>query len=286
MCICLDKGMSKHRTSIEFPVDLWEALKSHVPARKRSAFIIEAVREKLMRESLKCLILCGGKGSGLSPLTVSIPKPMIPVGYKPILEHIIQYLKRQGIYNFILAIGYLGEHLIKYFGDGVSLGVNIDYSIENTPLGTGGAVKNAEKKLSGTFFTINGDILFTGLDMFDLLRYHREKGGVATIVLTKVEDARRFGLVSADDDGKVIAFREKPRQPAPGVINAGIYVFEPTIFDYIPAGRPSSLEEDIFPRLADEGQLYAYLHDGYWVDIGEPPDYERACRDFFNGTLY
>lgn len=277
--------MHKHRTSIEFPVELWEALKAHVPARKRSAFIIEAVREKLMRESLKCLILCGGPGIGMRPLTVSIPKPMMPVGYKPILEHLITLLKRQGIYNFILAIGYLGEHLIKYFGDGSALGVSIDYSIEKSSLGTGGAVKNAEKKLSSTFLTVNGDILFSGLDISDLIRYHRKKGGVATIVLTKVGDASRFGLVSADEDGRVIAFREKPRRPAPGLVNAGIYVFEPKVFDYIPAGKSASLEEDVFPRLVDEGQLYAYLHEGYWVDVGEPEDYEKVCKDFFDGNF-
>lgn len=277
--------MSKHRTSIEFPLDLWEALKLHVPPRKRSAFIIEAVREKLMRESLKCLILCGGPGIGMRPITVSIPKPMMPIGYKPIVEHLIMSLKRQGIYNFILAIGYLGEHLIKYFGDGSALGVNIDYSIEKNRLGTAGAVKLAEKKLSDTFLTVNGDILFTGLDISELIQYHKRKGGVATIVLSRVEDASRFGLVSIDETGKVIAFREKPRHPAPGLVNAGIYVFEPKIFDYIPSEKRVSLEEEVFPTLADEEKLYAYVHEGYWVDVGAPEDYEKVCKDFFSGNL-
>lgn len=277
--------MSKHRTSIEFPVDLWDALKRYVPARKRSSFIIEAVRERLMRESLKCLILCGGRGTGLTPLTYSIPKSMIPIGYKPLLEHIVMYMKKQGIYNFILAIGYLGEHLIKYFGDGRHMGISIDYSIEKFPLGTAGAVKNAEKKLNTTFLTVNGDVIFTGLDISKLIKYHREKNSVATIVLTRVEDARRFGLVSIDEEGRVIAFREKPRQPVPGFVNAGIYVFEPAIFDYIPSDRPSSLEEDVFPELADQNKLYAYLHNGYWIDVGDQSDYEKAVKDFFNGIL-
>ncbi|MCS7125955.1 MAG: nucleotidyltransferase family protein [Aigarchaeota archaeon] len=277
--------MSKHRTSIEFPIDLWEALKKYIPARKRSSFIIEAVRERLMRESLKCLILCGGRGTGLTPLTLSIPKSMMPVGYKPIIEHIITYMKTQGIYNFILAIGYLGEHLIKYFGDGRSLNITIDYSVEKIPLGTAGAVKNAEKKLNNTFLTVNGDIIFKELDVSHLIRYHREKNGIATIVLTRVEDARRFGLVSVDDEGRVLAFREKPRQQVPGLVNAGIYVFEPSIFDYIPSDRPSSLEEDVFPELADQNKLYAYLHNGYWIDVGDKLDYEKVCRDFFNGVL-
>lgn len=277
--------MSKHRTSIEFPIEVWDALKKHIPARKRSSFIIEAVREKLMKESLKCLILCGGRGTGLTPLTYSIPKSMVPIGYKPLLEHIVTYMKRQGIYNFILAISYLGEHLIKYFGDGRFIGVSIDYSIEKVPLGTASAVKNAERKLNTTFLTVNGDIIFTGLDISSLIKYHREKNGVATIVLTRVEDARRFGLVSMDDEGRVIAFREKPRQPVPGFVNAGIYVFEPAIFDYIPSDKPSSLEEDIFPELADQNKLYAYIHNGYWIDIGDQSDYERVVKDFFNGIL-
>ena len=277
--------MKKHRTSIEFPLDLWNALKSHVPPRKRSAFIIEAVKEKLIRESMKCLVLCGGPGIGMRPLTISIPKPMMPVGYKPILEHLILKFKEQGIYNFVLAIGYLGEHLIKYFGDGSALGVNIEYSLKKSALGTAGAIKNAEKKLNGTFLAVNGDILFNELDLSRLLRYHMRKGGVATIVLAKVEDASRFGLVSVDEDGRVIAFREKPRQPASGLVNAGIYVFEQGIFNYIPSGKPSSLEEDVFPTLADRGKLYAYIHDGYWVDVGAPEDYERVCKDFFEGVL-
>lgn len=277
--------MSKHRTSIEFPIEVWDALKKHVPARKRSSFIIESVREKLMKESLKCVILCGGRGMGLTPLTYSIPKPMIPIGYKPITEHIITYLKKQGIYNFILAIGYLGEHLIKYFGDGRLLGVSIDYSIEKVPLGTAGAVKNAERKLNSTFLTVNGDVIFTGLDISSLIRYHREKNSIATIVLTRVEDARRFGLVSVDEEGRVIAFREKPRQAVPGFVNAGIYVFEPAVFDYIPSDRPSSLEEEVFPELADQNKLYAYLHNDYWIDVGDQSDYEKAVKDFFNGII-
>ncbi len=277
--------MHKHRTSIEFPADLWDALKAHVPPRKRSAFIIDAVREKLMRESLRALILCGGPGIGMRPLTVSIPKPMMPVGYKPLLEHLILKLKKQGIYSFILAVGYLAEHLIRYFGDGSGLGVTIDYSIEEKSMGTGGAVKLAEKKLNSTFLTINGDIIFDDLNISRLVKYHREKDAVATMVLTRVDDASRFGLVSMDDDGRVIAFREKPRHPAPGLVNAGIYVFEPSIFEYIPVGKPASLEEEVFPDLADEGKLYAYVHNGYWVDVGEPEDYEKVVRDFFSGVL-
>lgn len=278
--------MRKHRTSIEFPIDLWEELKSRVPPRKRTAFIIEAIKERLLKESMKCIILCGGPGVGMGPLTKSIPKPMMPVGYKPIVEHIILRLRKQGIYHFILAIGHLGEHLIRYFGDGSSLGVKIEYSIEKAPLGTAGAIKGAEKKVNGAFLVVNGDILFNdGLDINKLISFHKRKRALATMVLAKVEDASRFGLVSIDNDGRVIAFREKPRQAVPGLVNAGVYVFEPEIFEHIPACGPSSLEEEVFPLLADKGKLYAYVYKGYWVDIGAPKDYERACRDFFEGLL-
>jgi len=278
--------MQKHRTSIEFPADLWEELKSRVPPRKRTAFIIDAIKDKLVRESMKCMILCGGPGAGMGPITQSIPKPMMPVGYKPIAEHIILRLKKQGIYNFILAVSHLGEHLVRYFGDGSSLGVRIDYSFEKVPLGTAGAIKNAERKLNGTFLVVYGDILFNeDLDVGKLISFHNEKKAIATMVLAKVEDASRFGLVSIDNEGRVIAFREKPRQAVPGLVNAGIYVFDPEIFSYIPSSMPSSLEEDVFPILADRGKLYAFVYKGYWMDIGEPEDYEKACRDFFEGLL-
>ena len=278
--------MRKHRTSIEFPIDLWEELKSRVPPRKRTAFIIEAIKERLLKESMKCIILCGGPGVGMGPLTKSIPKPMMPVGYKPIVEHIILRLRKQGIYHFILAIGHLGEHLIRYFGDGSSLGVKIEYSVEKAHLGTAGAIKGAERKVNGAFLVVNGDILFNDdLDINKLISFHKQKRALATMVLAKVEDASRFGLVSIDNDGRVIAFREKPRQAVPGLVNAGVYVFEPEIFEHIPACGPSSLEEEVFPLLADKGKLYAYVYKGYWVDIGAPKDYERACRDFFEGLL-
>ncbi len=278
--------MQKHRTSIEFPAELWEELKRRVPPRKRTAFIVDAIREKLIRGSMKCVILCGGPGVGMGPLTKSIPKPMMPVGYKPILEHIILKLKRQGIYNFIFAISHLGEHIIKYFGDGSSFGVRIDYSVERVPLGTAGAIKNAERKLDNTFLVIYGDVLFNDdLDVGRLISFHQDRGAIATMVLARVEDASRFGLVSIDNDGRVIAFREKPRQSVPGLVNAGIYVFNAEILDYIPSSTPSCLEEDVFPELADKGKLYAYVYKGYWVDIGAPEDYERACKDFFEGVL-
>ncbi len=277
--------MQKHRTSIEFPGDLWEQLSSRVPPRKRTSFIIDAIREKLIRESMKCIILCGGLGVGMGPLSQSIPKSMMPVGYRPIVEHIILKLRDQGFHHFILAVAHLGEHLMRYFGDGSSLGVRIEYSVEKIPLGTAGAIKNAEEKLGGRFLAVYGDILFNDLDLSDLLEFHESRGAAVTMVLARVKDASRFGLVSIDEDGKVIAFREKPKQPVPGLVNAGIYVFEPEVLNYIPDMRYYSLEEQVFPALAEKGRLYAYVYDGYWVDIGAPEDYEQVWKDFFKGLV-
>ncbi len=277
--------MRKHRTSIEFPKDLWDQLTSRVPPRKRTSFIIEAIRDKLIRESMKCIILCGGLGVGMGPLSRSIPKSMMPVGYRPIVEHIILKLRDQGFHHFILAVSHLGEHLMRYFGDGSSLGIRIEYSVEKIPLGTAGAIKNAEEKLSGRFLAVYGDILFNNLDLSSLLRFHEARNAIATMVLARVKDASRFGLVSIDDNGKVLAFREKPKQPVPGLVNAGIYVFEPEVFDYIPSSAYCSLEEHVIPALADKGKLYAYVYDGYWVDIGAPEDYEQVWKDFFGGIL-
>jgi len=277
--------MQKHRTSIEFPEDLWRQLSSRIPARRRTAFIIEAVREKLIRESMKCLILCGGLGVGMGPLSKSIPKAMMPVGYKPLLEHILCRLRDQGLNHFILAVSHLSEHIIRYFGDGGLLGVRIEYSVEKIPLGTAGAIKNAEEKLNGRFLVVYGDVLFNGLNIGDLLRFHEEKNAIATMVLAKVEDASRFGLVSLDESNRVVAFREKPKQPISGLVNAGIYVFEPQILDYIPALTYCSLEEHVFPELIERGKLYAYPYNGYWADIGSPEDYEQVWRDYFTGLI-
>ena len=132
---------------------------------------------------------------------------------------------------------------------------------------------------------VYGDILFNNLDLSSLLRFHEARNAIATMVLARVKNASRFGLVSIDDDGKVLAFREKPKQPVSGLVNAGIYVFEPEIFDYIPSSAYCSLEEHVIPALADREKLYAYVYDGYWADIGAPEDYEQVWKDFFSGIL-
>ena len=279
--------MPKHRTSIEFPVELWRKLLLKVPERKKSTFIMQAIEEKLSRDTLKTVVLCGGQGTTMRPLTLTIPKPMLPIGYKPILEHIVNFLKAEGLNNFIFSTGYLGENIIKYFNDGSQFGVAIKYSSEDKPLGTAGALKKVEKMVGSNFVVSAGDTIFSGLSVKDVLRFHGEKKkSVGTIVLWKAADARNFGLVETDSYGLITSFREKPKFPTEGWINTGFYIFNSEIFDYIPKNKMVSLEYDIFPALAEKGKLFGYFHNGYWADVGRPADYEKVSKDMLTGKLY
>jgi mannose-1-phosphate guanylyltransferase len=196
------------------------------------------------------------------------------------LEHALDFFKEEGIYQFIFAIGYLGEMIVKYFGDGSRMGVNIEYSTEENALGTGGAIKNLENQVTGRFIAANGDVLFRNLDIRDLLRFHAEKGGLATMVLWQASNTQRYGLVEATREGRIEEFIEKPRNPAPGWINAGLYVFEPEIFGYIPSHKKISLESDVFPELVQQNSLFGYRHTDYWADLGMPEDYAKVNRDY------
>lgn len=277
--------MEKHRTSIEFSPDLWRELSLVVPERKKSVFITQAIREKLSRESIKALVICGGEGTRMRPLTLTIPKSMLPIGYRPILEHLVTFFKKEGILNFVFAIGYLGESIIKYFNDGSQIGINIKYSSEDKPLGTGGALKKAEDLLGSAFIVSNSDVIFDKLNIKELLKFHLEKNCVGTIVLWKAEDARNFGLVKADEDGKITSFTEKPKYAVSGWVNAGLYVFSHKVFDFISKNKFVSLENDVFPKLAEKGKLYGYCYNGYWADVGNPKDYEKVNRDLLTQKI-
>jgi len=277
--------MVKHRTSIEFPPDLWRQLSSAVPERKKSSFIHEAIKEKLHRESMKTVIVCGGEGTKMRPLTLTIPKSMLPLGYKPILEHVISFFKKQGRSNFIFSVGYLGENIIKYFNDGSHHGVNIKYSSEEKPLGTAGAIKKVESIVSSPFIVSYGDVIFGNLNVNEVLRFHSEKRSLGTVVLWKAQDARKFGLVEMDDQGKISSFTEKPKYATSGWVNTGFYIFDSEIFDHIPKNKLVSLETDVFPKLVDKGKLSGYFYNGYWADVGRPEDYEEVSRDMLNGKI-
>jgi len=272
--------MVKHRTSIEFPIEMWKKLSLLVPERKKSTFIIQAIEEKLYRQSLKTVILCGGQGTMMRPLTLTIPKPMLPIGYRPILEHMVNFLKREGLTNFIFSIGYLGENIIKYFNDGTHLGINIKYSSEEKPLGTAGAIKKIEDFVGSTFVVASGDTVFGNLSVKDVIKFHSEKrNAIGTLVLWKAKDARHFGLVEVDNEGKLTNFIEKPKYPTEGWINTGMYIFNSEIFNFIAKNKFSSLEYDVFPRLVEKGKLFGYFHNGYWADVGRPNDYEKVSKD-------
>jgi len=277
--------MFKHRTSIEFPPELWKELSAKVPERKKGTFIVESVKEKLAREATKVIILCGGEGTRLRPLTLSTPKPMLPIGYKPILEHTMQFYSNQGFHNFILSLGYLAEHIMKYFGNGSVQNANINYVTEKHPLGTGGALKNSENFINSTFICTYGDVFFGNINLKELVQFHKEKQALGTIVLWKARDARRFGLVEMDKDNRITEFTEKPKYMTAGLINAGLYILEPEIFKFIPKNRTISLENDVVTELVKKENLYGFVHSGYWADVGLPEDYEKVAQDFLNRKI-
>jgi len=232
----------------------------------------------------------GGTGTRLRPLTDTRPKPMMPLVDRPFVEHQIDLLRRHGIDDVIFSCGYRPDALEAHFGDGSAIGMRVRYVVDPEPLGTAGAVKNAEPLLDGEpFLVLNGDIL-TDLDLGAVIAAHRRTGGAGTVVLTPVEDPSAFGLVRLRDDGSVEAFVEKPRpeELRPGEpfrINAGTYLLTADALARIPAGRSCSIEREIFPVLADEGSLHGYPSAAYWRDIGTPASYLAAVHDVLRGAL-
>ncbi len=236
---------------------------------------------------MQAVVLVGGEGTRLRPLTLETPKPMVPVMNMPFLERTLRRLKDAGIEDVILPAGYLPDAITSYFGDGSALGLRLRYVIEETPLGTAGALKNVERFIDGPFFVLNGDVL-TSLDLRAMLAYHRRKGGIGTLHLIRVDDPSPFGCVVHDPQGRVEAFVEKPpRDQAPtDEINAGTYLLERELLGLIPAGRPVSIERETFPSLIAGGRaLYAYTTADYWIDLGRPEAYLDAHRHVFEGAM-
>jgi NDP-sugar pyrophosphorylase family protein len=226
---------------------------------------------------MKTLVLAGGFGTRLRPLSCSRPKMLFPIANKPLIDYNLEALSKDGMDTVILAVYYMAESLVRYLGP-TKNDLGIMYSREQRPLGTGGPIKKAQDMFNGDrFMAMNGDIL-TDFDYKRLLNYHEEKGGIATIALTQVSDPTRYGSVELDWEGRITRFVEKPEQgKAPSnLINAGIYIMEPEIFDYIPDGRKVRIETEVFPQLAEEQKLYGFESHGFWMDIGEPQDYLQA----------
>ncbi|HEY1680376.1 MAG TPA: NDP-sugar synthase [Candidatus Tumulicola sp.] len=236
---------------------------------------------------MQAIVLVGGEGTRLRPLTYGTPKPMVPIMNVPFLARTMQRLCEAGIRDVILPAGYLPQSIVDYFGDGSHLDMKITYVIEETPMGTAGAIKNVEQHIKGRFFMLNGDVL-TSLDLPAMLRYHEQKGGIGTLHLIRVDDPSAFGCVAHDADGLVSAFVEKPpRDQAPtNDINAGTYLLEREILDLIPPNRNVSIERETFPQAIAAGKrLYGYTTNDYWLDIGRPEHYLTAHTDVLAGVL-
>lgn len=230
---------------------------------------------------MKTVILVGGEGTRLRPLTYDLPKPMLPVLNRPFLEHTIVRLKENGVGEIILAVSYLPEIIQGHLGAGGDHGVRLTYAFEDTPMGTAGAVKNAERHLDSTFIVLNGDV-FSDIDVADVLDFHRHKGAKATIALTWVDDPSAFGVVETDDSGRVKRFIEKPRpgEATSNWINAGAYILEPEVLANVPAGSPYMFEKGLFPRLLEIGEpVFGYPLKGYWLDMGTPEKYLQLNCD-------
>ncbi len=236
---------------------------------------------------VQAIILVGGEGTRLRPLTYGTPKPMVPIAGVPFLARSMERLYEAGITDVILAAGYMPKAITDYFGNGSRLGMRVTYAIEETPLGTAGALKNVAQHVTGRFFVFNGDIL-TSLDLRSMMEYHESKGGSGTLHLIRVPDPSAFGCVVHDDQGAVSAFVEKP---APGAapcndVNAGTYLLEREVLDAIPGGRAVSIERETFPKLIASGKrLYAFVTDDYWIDLGRPENYLTAHRDVLSGLM-
>ncbi|MCJ7730864.1 nucleotidyltransferase family protein, partial [Candidatus Bathyarchaeota archaeon] len=226
---------------------------------------------------MKTLVLAGGFGTRLRPLSCSRPKALFPIANKPLIDYTLESLSKADVETVILSVYYMAESLVRYLGP-TKYNLGILYSREQRPLGTGGPIKKAKDMLNGEkFMVMNGDLL-TDLDYKQLINYHEEKGGIATVALTQVNDPYRYGSVELDWEGRITRFVEKPEfgMAPSNLINAGIYILEPEIFDYIPDGKKIRIETDVFPKLAEEQKLYGFESHGFWMDIGEPVDYLAA----------
>jgi mannose-1-phosphate guanylyltransferase len=221
-------------------------------------------------------------------LTLTTPKQMLPLGHRPMIEWVVGHLGKHGVDEAVLSLGYLPDAFIDAFPDDMCKGVRLRYAVEPEPLDTAGAIRFAalEDGIDDTFIVVNGDVL-TDLDIDALVHFHRASGAEATIHLTPVDDPSMFGVVPTDDEGRVIAFIEKPpRAEAPtNLINAGTYVLEPSVLDRIAGDRKVSIEREVFPVMAAEGRLYAMSTDDYWLDTGTPLQYLRANLDLLGGRV-
>jgi NDP-sugar pyrophosphorylase family protein len=237
---------------------------------------------------MKAILLAGGKGTRLRPLTIHTPKPVVPIFDRAFLHYQIDLLKQvPEIDEVILSLNYQPRRIEEVFGDGAGTGVRLRYVVEPSPLGTGGAIRYAAQGITDTLVVFNGDVM-TSVDVNAVVALHRERQAKATIVLTPVDNPSAYGLVETEKDGRVRRFLEKPKEDeiTCDTINAGIYVLEPATFDRIPKDVSYSIERAYFPSLIERSEMFvAYVEKGYWIDIGTPEKYVQVHRDMFDGKF-
>jgi mannose-1-phosphate guanylyltransferase len=236
---------------------------------------------------MQALILAGGKGTRLRPLTMHTPKPIVPIANRPLLVYQLELLKRAEMRDVILSLSYQPQKIEDKLLDGFDHQVRISYTVETIPLGTAGAFRNAAGLIRETTVVLNGDVL-TDIDLGEVLAQHRARDAAATIVLAPVPNPTEYGFVEIDEAGRVKRFVEKPgpEEVTADTINAGIYILEPRILDYIPEGEPFMFEYDVFPKLLEAGEaFYGYIWRGYWRDVGSAPSYWQANMEVLAGHL-
>jgi mannose-1-phosphate guanylyltransferase/phosphomannomutase len=236
---------------------------------------------------MKAVVMAGGEGSRLRPLTINRPKPMVPIANQPVMGHIIELLKKHGITDIVVTLQYMADVIQDAFRDGSEYGVHISYSIEEVPLGTAGSVKLAEELLDETFIVISGDAL-TDFDLTKLIQFHRQHKSVATLTLTRVANPLEYGVVILGEEGQVRQFQEKPSwgEVFSDTVNTGIYVLEPEIFQHFEKGKPFDFSQQLFPFLLERGDpIFGYIAEGYWSDVGSIPDYMRSNADLLEGKV-
>jgi NDP-sugar pyrophosphorylase family protein len=275
-----------HKYTIEFPESFWMNLVEVAGHGNVKQFIIQALKVALEAHTVGALILCGGKGTSFRPISVATPAVMLPIGYKPIIEYSIDLFKRHALTTIFLSTGYLKEHIQQQFSENSIPGITIKYISEDKPLGTAGAVLNAQKEFRATFIVMNGDLI-TNLNLSSLLEFHRrilKEGGIASMFILNSQTSN--GQVEFDEEQMRITRFISGGKRGLTYTNAGVYIFEPEIFNFVEK-KVSSLEKDVFPVLSKEELLYGYISENpvYWNHINSPEKYKQGWSDYLAGKL-
>ena len=246
---------------------------------KNRSHAVELLLRKALGEDLpkKALILAGGKGTRLKPITHEIPKPLVLVQGKPILEHNIDLMRLNGIKDIIISVGYKGEQIKNHFGDGRKFGVNITYVEEDEPLGTAGPLRLAQEFLTDSFVMCNGDEL-KNIDIAEMYSFHKKNKAKCTLALTTADNPSDYGVPKLEGN-QILSYTEKPKKPESNLINSGLYILEPEVIELVNT-TPMSMETDVFPKLAEKKVLYGYPFSGQWFDTGTMERYEKAIKEW------